>query len=105
MGPGKAELLDAIAETGSISAAARMLGMSYRRGWMLVDTMNRCFAETLVEARPGGGKNAGAQLTDQGRQVLANYKALCAQLGETAKADQLSALEAQLREEPLPQMH
>ena len=66
MGPGKADLLEAIAREGSISAAGRALGMSYRRAWMLVDTMNRCFRAPLVETHPGGGKNAGAQLTPEG---------------------------------------
>ena len=60
MGPGKADLLDAIAREGSISAAARAMDMSYRRAWMLVDTMNRCWAEPLVETGPGGPGRAGA---------------------------------------------
>ncbi|MGD8790382.1 MAG: LysR family transcriptional regulator, partial [Burkholderiales bacterium] len=54
MGPGKADLLDAIAESGSISAAARKLGMSYRRAWVLVDTMNASFRSPLVETLTGG---------------------------------------------------
>ena len=62
MGPGKAALLRAIGETGSISAAGRSLGMSYRRAWLLVDTMNRCFAEPLVETTAG----AGARVTPAG---------------------------------------
>ena len=71
MGPGKADLLDAIDATGSISAAARQLGMSYRRAWLLVEEMNSCFSVPLVEARPG----AGAQLSDSARAVLAAYRA------------------------------
>ncbi|MGZ8311113.1 MAG: winged helix-turn-helix domain-containing protein, partial [Allosphingosinicella sp.] len=55
MGPGKAELLRQITAQGSISAAARAMGMSYRRAWLLVDAMNRCFRRPLVEARPGRG--------------------------------------------------
>lgn len=74
MGPGKADLLDAIAEAGSISAAARRLGMSYRRAWMLVDTMNRCFRSPLVSAAKGGQHGGGAQLTDFGRDVLQRYR-------------------------------
>ena len=72
MGPGKAALLQAIDRTGSISAAGRELGMSYRRAWLLVDTMNRCFAEPLVETVAG----AGARVTVAGEAALADYLAL-----------------------------
>uniref|UniRef100_UPI00157561BC winged helix-turn-helix domain-containing protein n=1 Tax=Sphingomonas bacterium TaxID=1895847 RepID=UPI00157561BC len=58
LGPGKADLLDAIGREGSISGAARALDMSYRRAWLLVDEMNRCFARRVVEAAPGGGRGA-----------------------------------------------
>jgi molybdate transport system regulatory protein len=61
-GPGKADLLDAIHDTGSISAAGKKLGMSYRRAWMLVAVMNRCFNEPLVTAAKGGAHGGGAQL-------------------------------------------
>ena len=74
IGPGKADLLEAIAETGSISAAARKLGMSYRRGWLLVDVMNRCWSAPLVDTVVGGRK--GAALSDLGREVLADYRSL-----------------------------
>ena len=76
MGPGKADLLDAISDHGSISAAARALGMSYRRAWTLVDVMNRCWREPLVETAPGGRARAGARVTPFGRDVLARYRAL-----------------------------
>lgn len=76
IGPGKADLLAAIAETGSISAAGRALGMSYRRTWMLVDTMNRCWAEPLVRTATGGSHGGGAALTPLGEQVLAQYRQL-----------------------------
>lgn len=82
MGPGKADLLEAIERTGSISAAARELGMSYRRSWMLVDTMNRCWREPLVATVIGG--RTGARLTDNGRRVLADFRALEGGLAETA---------------------
>jgi molybdate transport repressor ModE-like protein len=59
MGPGKADLLDAIAQSGSISAAARALGMSYRRAWLLVETMNECFKAPLVETATGGRSGHG----------------------------------------------
>ncbi|MGZ5105893.1 MAG: winged helix-turn-helix domain-containing protein, partial [Usitatibacter sp.] len=70
IGPGKADLLDAIAATGSISASARRMGMSYRRAWLLVDTMNRCFREPVVAAATGGSGGGGASLTPFGRRVL-----------------------------------
>ncbi len=70
MGPGKADLLGAIDAHGSISAAARAIGMSYRRAWLLVEEMNGCFAAPLVETRPG----AGAQLSEDARTVLAAYR-------------------------------
>ena len=71
MGPGKADLLDAIARTGSISGAGRAMGMSYRRAWLLVDAMNRCWAHPLVETMAGGAARSGAQLSATGRAVLA----------------------------------
>lgn len=76
MGPGKADLLDAVARTGSISAAAREMGMSYRRAWLLVDTMNRAFRSPLVEAAKGGAGGGGARVTEFGLQVLARYRAM-----------------------------
>src|SRR6476659_2609795 len=76
MGPGKADLLEAIEREGSISGAGRALGMSDRRTWLLVDTMNRCWTERLVEAIPGGGRDRGARVTDFGRQVLRDYRQL-----------------------------
>lgn len=76
MGPGKASLLEAIADTGSISAAARQLRMSYRRAWLLVDTMNRCFREPLVMAGTGGKGGGGAIVTPFGHEVLARFRAL-----------------------------
>lgn len=76
VGPGKADLLDAVARTGSISAAAREMGMSYRRAWLLVNTMNRCFKTPLVEASKGGAGGGGARVTELGLDVLARYRAM-----------------------------
>jgi molybdate transport system regulatory protein len=76
VGPGKVDLLEAIARTGSISAAARAMGMSYRRAWLLVDAMNRCFRGDLVEAVTGGTGGGGAVVTPFGREVLARYRAM-----------------------------
>jgi len=98
MGPGKAELLDAIERAGSISAAARAMDMSYRRAWLLVDVMNRCFAEPLVETHPGGGKEAGARVTDTGRRVRDAYRALLEQAEASAGGAALTTLKATLRD-------
>lgn len=73
IGPGKADLLGAIEREGSIAAAARSMGMSYRRAWQLVETMNRCWTEPLVKSTPGGG-GRGAKVTDMGRTVLAAFR-------------------------------
>jgi molybdate transport system regulatory protein len=100
MGPGKADLLEAIARTGSISAAGRDLGMSYRRAWLLVDTMNRCFKEPLVEAQPGGGKGAGARLTSEGEAALAAYRGLSAQIEQGASGPDFAALEKAIFSSP-----
>jgi len=101
LGPGKADLLEAIDRQGSISAAGRALGMSYRRSWLLVDTMNRCWREPLVEAVAGGGQQKGARLTVTGREVLAAYRALEAELAASGQAA-LSRLTALLAPEPRP---
>jgi molybdate transport system regulatory protein len=101
MGPGKADLLEAIAREGSISAAGRALGMSYRRAWLLVDTMNRCFKKPLVETHPGGGKQAGAKLTRQGEQALASYRALSSQVEGGVSGAAYEALEIAIRPNPL----
>lgn len=76
MGPGKADLLAAIAGTGSISGAGRALGISYKRCWDLVETMNANFAEPLVATAAGGSSGGGAVLTALGEEVLADYQAI-----------------------------
>jgi molybdate transport system regulatory protein len=63
IGPGKADILEGIKETGSIAAAGRRMGMSYKRAWLLVETMNRCFNQPLVETSRGGSAKGGAVLT------------------------------------------
>ena len=102
MGPGKADLLEAIAREGSISGAGRAMGMSYRRSWLLVDSMNRCWQEKLVETVAGGGHGRGASLTASGQKVLAVYRTLEAGLAATASDTVLAELDAMLRPEPLP---
>jgi molybdate transport system regulatory protein len=97
VGPGKVDLLEAIAATGSITAAAKSLGMSYRRAWLLVDTMNRCFATSVVAAETGGTRGGGARLTPLGSDVVRRYRAAEAKAAEGAAAD-LAALVALLAE-------
>lgn len=101
MGPGKADLLEAIGREGSIAAAGRALGMSYRRSWLLVDSMNRCWVEPLVEATAGGGAARGARLTPLGEDVLGRYRALEGRLAGMA-VDELAGLAALMRPHPLP---
>ncbi|MFN4263769.1 MAG: winged helix-turn-helix domain-containing protein [Thioalkalivibrionaceae bacterium] len=74
LGPGKVRLLDAIENTGSISAAARSLGMSYRRAWNLVDAMNRCFRQPLVDTEIGGSAGGGARITAAGEEARQRYR-------------------------------
>ncbi|KAA5602582.1 winged helix-turn-helix domain-containing protein [Blastochloris sulfoviridis] len=74
IGPGKMDLLEAIGRTGSISAAGRAMGMSYRRAWLLVDEANSMFTRPLVVASAGGVHGGGAQLTEFGRSVVAAYR-------------------------------
>lgn len=74
IGPGQADLLEAIGATGSISQAGRCMGMSYRRAWLLVQKMNAHFAEPLVETAKGGTKGGGARLTGTGREVATCYR-------------------------------
>lgn len=90
IGPGKADLLAAVAETGSISAAGRSMGMSYKKAWYLIDTMNRCFHEPLVIANKGGSDRGGARLTSMGERVLALYR--------TIESHAAAATEAELDE-------
>ncbi len=75
-GPGKGDLLQAIAKAGSLLAAARLLKMSYMRAWSLVQEMHRCFREPLVELNRGGTTRGGAKLTAHGEDVLQLYLAM-----------------------------
>ncbi len=76
LGPGKIDLLEAIARTGSISSAARDLGLSYRRAWVLVDTMNHCFQSPLVIRSTGGKGGGGASLSDLGGRIIGLYRGM-----------------------------
>ena len=96
LGPGKAELLQRIRETGSISAAGRGMRMSYKRAWSLVETMNAAFAEPLVTSARGGPGGGGAQLTATGTEVLARYRAMEVSAADAAAQD-IAALQRLLR--------
>jgi molybdate transport system regulatory protein len=95
IGPGKAELLERIGQTGSIAAAGREMGMSYKRAWQLVETMNSMFREPLVESSRGGSKGGGAAVTDAGRAVLGEYRAIEAKAREAGEPH-LARLQAML---------
>ena len=99
LGPGKADLLQAIRETGSIASAARSLGMSYMRAWSMVRTMNGCFESPLVEAVRGGTLRGGASLTRRGSAVLALYRKMDA-ASRRAVQPHAGALRGHLRGEP-----
>ena len=87
LGPGKADLLQAIDETSSLTAAAARFGMSYKRGWSLVQELNAAFAEPLVETEKGGaGGGGGAKLTRLGHRILRRYREM--------EADATRAIEA-----------
>jgi molybdate transport system regulatory protein len=74
LGPGKVELLEHIAASGSIAEAAARMEMSYMRAWKLVKTMEACFRQPLVDARRGGSARGGATLTKAGTEVLKLYR-------------------------------
>jgi molybdate transport system regulatory protein len=95
MGPGKADLLDAIQECGSISSAAKKMQMSYRRAWELVDVMNRCFKSPLVESSQGGAHGGGAVVSELGLLVLQSYRDIQRKATEASKTE-LDALRCNL---------
>ena len=95
IGPGKIRLLELIDSSGSISAAGRQMGMSYRRAWLLVDALNHCFREPVVAAQVGGVKGGGASLTEFGRAVVDHYRAI-EKAAESVGAAHVGALAASL---------
>ncbi len=99
IGPGKAALLGHIRDTGSIAAAGRQMGMSYKRAWMLVEEMNAAFALALVSSARGGPGGGGAHLTEAGAQVLRLYQEVMDR-ALAATAEPIAALEAMLRPPP-----
>ncbi|MEH3143949.1 MAG: LysR family transcriptional regulator [Methylobacterium frigidaeris] len=100
IGPGKVRLLELIAEHGSISAAGRALGMSYRRAWMLVADLNRVLAHPVVEGQAGGPGGGGASLTPLGADLVRRYRAV--ERAALAAAEAQMAALALLGEEPPP---
>lgn len=87
LGPGKMALLDQIKATGSISAAGRAMGMSYRRAWLLVDAMNRMFSRAVVESQRGGKDGGGAVVTEFGEDLLARFRQMQQTLTEVLAPD------------------
>lgn len=96
-GPGKAELLERIDRTGSISGAGREMNMSYKRAWSLVEEMNALFREPLIESSRGGAGGGGARLTQAGAAALAAYRALEI-TARTAGDDQIAVFRSLMRD-------
>ena len=91
IGPGKIDLLEGIESTGSLSAAARALGMSYRRAWLLVHDTNAAFEQPVAELAVGGKEGGGAQLTEFGRRLVADFSDFEARVQQLA-AERFGAL-------------
>ena len=87
LGHGKIELMALIAETGSISAAGRAMDMSYRRAWLLVDALNRMFAQPVIESQRGGKQGGGASLTAFGTELLDRYRGMEKRIADALRAD------------------
>lgn len=87
MGPGKADLVERIGRTGSISAAARGMGMSYRRAWQLVESLNRDFREPVVVTAVGGTRGGGARVTAFGARLVARFRAMEGKASAAIAAD------------------
>jgi molybdate transport system regulatory protein len=103
IGPGKAKLLESIRDTGSISAAARDMGMSYKRAWVLLDSINQAFTEPVVTAAPGGSGGGGAVLTPFGSEILEHYRRIDEQAAASA-TDDLAALKRRARSDAGPKV-
>ncbi|HKQ55159.1 MAG TPA: LysR family transcriptional regulator [Methyloceanibacter sp.] len=99
LGPGKADLMEGIRDTGSIAAAGRRMGMSYKQAWLLVETMNACFAKPLVAAVKGGEHGGGARLTPLGEDVLRRFRRMQASSSRAIARD-LAALKRVMRKAP-----
>jgi molybdate transport system regulatory protein len=95
LGPGKVQLLEAIREHGSISAAARSMGMAYRHAWELVDDLNQCFRRPVVTASTGGRAGGGAEITPLGEELIRRFHAM-EKATRRAVARDLDALDAEV---------
>jgi len=95
VGPGKIRLLEMIDMHGSISEAGRQMGMSYRRAWLLVDSLNRCFRAPVVTSQAGGQHGGGASLTEFGQSLVHHYRAVESAAAQAAAAH-IKALSAAL---------
>lgn len=102
IGPGKIDLVEAVAETGSITAAGRRMGMSYRRAWLLLDALNAMFDEPVVTTSVGGAHGGGALVTPFGHDLVAAYRSLEAEAAATAGA-RLETFRQRLKAGPAPQ--
>jgi molybdate transport system regulatory protein len=98
VGPGKVQLLELIAELGSISAAGRAMNMSYRRAWLLVDSLNQTFVHQVVATRPGGKADQRAEVTPFGRQLIDRFRSMEAAAREAIARD-LRFLERAVKED------
>ncbi len=96
LGPGKVALLEAIDASGSISAAARQMGMSYRRAWLLLEELHEMFSTPVAETTQGGMRGGGATLTAFGHEVIARYRSMESALRQATR-DDLAFLEGHLR--------
>jgi molybdate transport system regulatory protein len=103
IGPGKAKLLESLRDTGSISAAARDMGMSYKRAWLLLESMNQAFTKPVVAAAPGGAGGGGASLTAFGVEVLERYRRIQTRSVAAASRD-ITALARRARPEAGPKV-
>jgi molybdate transport system regulatory protein len=92
LGPGKAQLLEGVRELGSISAAARAMGMAYRHAWVLLEDLRSCFGGPLIETQTGGAAGGGARLTPLGAEVLRRFR-LLERASQAAATRQLRALD------------
>jgi molybdate transport system regulatory protein len=101
VGPGKVQLLEAVRELGSISAAARSMGMAYRHAWELIDDMNQCFRSPVVTGSRGGRAGGGATLTPFGEEVVRRFRAM-EKRARKAMARDVEALDRQVAEAEAP---
>jgi molybdate transport system regulatory protein len=99
IGPGKVQLLEAIGARGSISAAARDIGMSYRRAWVLVDSLNQMFREAAVRTTLGGVRGGAADLTETGAEIVRRYRAMEASTRRAIARD-AGVLERRIKPQP-----